>query len=322
MNLFTALNDAMRIALKTDDMAVIFGEDVGFGGVFRCTVDLQEEFGEHRVFNTPLCEQGIAGFGIGYATMGHTAIAEIQLADYIFPAFDQIVNEAAKYRYRSGNIFDCGKQTNRSPYGAVGHGGHYHSQSPEAYFAHTPGLRVVMPRSPVQAKGLLLASIRDQNPVVFLEPKALYRAAVEDVPVEDYMLPLSKAEIVEAGSDVTVVGWGAQVHVLKKACDMAKEQLGVSCELIDLRTIVPWDAHTIAESVKKTGRCVVSHEAPRTGGFAAEVAAEIQQRCFLSLEAPVQRVCGYDTPFPLVFEKVYLPDTLKVFEAIKTAVRY
>jgi len=322
MNLFTALNDAMRIALQTDDMAVIFGEDVAFGGVFRCTVDLREEFGEHRVFNTPLSEQGIAGFGIGYATMGHTAIAEIQFADYIFPAFDQIVNEAAKYRYRSGNIFDCGKVCFRAPYGAVGHGGHYHSQSPEAYFAHTPGLKVVMPRSPVQAKGLLLASIRDNNPVVFLEPKALYRAAVEDVPVDDYMLPLSQAEIVQPGSDITVVGWGAQMHVLQKACDMAQEQLGVSCELIDLRTIIPWDAHTVSESVKKTGRCIVSHEAPKTGGFAAEVAAEIQDRCFLSLESPVKRVCGYDTPFPLVFEKLYLPDTLKNFEAIKSAVQY
>jgi 2-oxoisovalerate dehydrogenase E1 component beta subunit len=322
MNLFTALNDAMRVAMKADDMAIAFGEDVAFGGVFRCTVDLREEFGEHRVFNSPLSEQGCAGFGIGYATMGHTAICEIQFADYIFPAFDQIVNEAAKYRYRSGNIFDCGKITFRTPYGAVGHGGHYHSQSPEAYFAHTPGLKVVMPRSPVQAKGLLLASIRDENPVVFLEPKALYRAAVEEVPVGDYELPLSKAEIVESGSDITVVAWGAQVHVCQKACDMAKEKLGVSCELIDLRTVVPWDAHTVSESVTKTGRCVVSHEAPKTSGFAAEVAAEIQQRCFLNLESPIQRVCGYDTPFPLVFEKLYLPDTLKVFEAIKTSINY
>jgi len=322
MNLFTALNDGMRTALAKDDTTIIFGEDVGFGGVFRCTVDLREEFGEHRVFNAPLSEQGIAGFGIGYATMGRTAIAEIQFADYIFPAFDQIVNEAAKYRYRSGDIFDCGGLTIRAPYGAVGHGGHYHSQSPEGYFAHTPGLKVVMCRDPIQAKGLLLASIRDPNPVIFLEPKALYRASVADVPVDDYVLPLEKAEIVQPGTDITVIGWGAQTHVLQRACDMAKENLGVSCELIDLRTILPWDIDTVVQSVKKTGRCIVSHEAPRTAGFAAEVSATVQEYCFLNLEAPIERVCGYDTPFPLIFEKVYVPDALKNYEAIKKTIDY
>jgi 2-oxoisovalerate dehydrogenase E1 component beta subunit len=321
MNLFTAINDAMRVAMATDDTAAIFGEDVAFGGVFRCSVDLKEEFGADRVFNTPLCEQGIAGFAVGYAAMGRTAIAEIQFADYIFPAFDQIVNEAAKYRYRSGNQFDCGRLTFRSPYGAVGHGGHYHSQSPEAYFAHTPGLKVVMPRSPAQAKGLLLSCIRDDNPCVFFEPKALYRAAVEDVPTGDFTVPLGEAEVVQQGSDVTVVGWGAQVHVLQKACDLAAEA-GISCELIDLRTILPWDVETVVNSVSKTGRCVVSHEAPVTGGFGAEVAAKVQESCFLSLEAPIQRVCGLDTPFPLAFEKIYVPDALKNFEAIKKAVNY
>lgn len=243
MNLFTAVNDAMRIALETDPTAIVFGgawvyrasrghfpppslyrhiasaEDVGFGGVFRCSVDLRERFGAHRVFNTPLCEQGIAGFGIGYAAMGRTAIAEIQFADYIFPAADQIINEAAKYRYRSGGQFDCGGLTIRTPYGAVGHGGLYHSQSPEAYFAHTPGLVVVMPRSPVTAKGLLLSCIRERNPCVFFEPKALYRAAVEEVPEGDFTVPLRVAEIVQAGTDVTLVGWGAQVLVLQvRAC--------------------------------------------------------------------------------------------------------
>lgn len=214
MNLFTAVNDAMRIALETDPRAIVFGEDVGFGGVFRCTVDLREKFGAHRVFNTPLCEQGIAGFGIGYAAMGGTAIAEIQFADYIFPAADQIINEAAKYRYRSGGQFDCGGLTIRTPYGAVGHGGLYHSQSPEAYFTHTPGLVVVMPRSPITAKGLLLSCIRERNPCVFFEPKALYRAAVEEVPEGDFTIPLRVAEVVQAGTDITLVGWGAQVHVL------------------------------------------------------------------------------------------------------------
>lgn len=321
MNIFTAINDAMRVALATDPTAVVFGEDVAFGGVFRCTVDLRDEFGPDRVFNSPLCEQGIAGFAIGYAATGRTAVAEIQFADYIFPAFDQIVNEAAKYRYRSGGEFDCGKLTIRAPYGAVGHGGHYHSQSPEAYFAHTPGLKVVIPRNPVKAKGLLLASIRDPNPVVFLEPKLLYRASVGDVPVGDYVETLGEADIVTRGSDVTVVGWGAQMRVLEEACSYA-EGVGISCELIDLQTIAPWDVDTIEQSVRKTGRLVVSHEAPQTGGFAAEIAATIQDRCFLSLEAPVQRVCGYDTPFPLVFEKFYYPDALKNFEAIKKAVDF
>ncbi|KAI9989647.1 hypothetical protein PInf_019932 [Phytophthora infestans] len=321
MNMFTAINDAMRVAMETDPSAVLFGEDVAFGGVFRCSVDLREKFGDDRVFNSPLCEQGIAGFAIGYASTGKTAIAEIQFADYIFPAFDQIVNEAAKFRYRSGNEFDCGKLTFRAPYGAVGHGGHYHSQSPEAYFAHTPGLKVVVPRNPVTAKGLLLASIRDPNPVLFLEPKALYRASVAEVPVGEYVQNLSEAEIVRRGTDVTVVGWGAQMRVLEEACGYA-EDVGISCELIDLQTIFPWDADTIEHSVRKTGRLVISHEAPKSGGFAAEISSSIQERCFLSLEAPIQRVCGYDTPFPLSYESHYLPDALRNFEAIKKVVDY
>ena len=253
--------------------------------------------------------------------MGGTAIAEIQFADYIFPAFDQLVNEAAKFRYRSGNQWNCGGLTVRTPCGAVGHGGHYHSQSPEAYFTHTPGLKVVMPRGPVDAKGLLLASIRSPDPVIFMEPKVLYRAAVEDVPDEDYEIELGKGEIMRQGTDVTVVGWGGQLRVLEKACDLA-EQNGISCELIDLKTLAPWDVEIVTESVMKTGKLVVSHEAPLTGGFAAEISSTIQEECFLSLEAPVQRVCGADTPFPLVFEKYYVPDDLKNFEAIKKVMNY
>eukprot|EP00604_Paraphysomonas_vestita_P001808 CAMPEP_0174821302 /NCGR_PEP_ID=MMETSP1107-20130205/6324_1 /TAXON_ID=36770 /ORGANISM="Paraphysomonas vestita, Strain GFlagA" /LENGTH=321 /DNA_ID=CAMNT_0016038167 /DNA_START=149 /DNA_END=1114 /DNA_ORIENTATION=- len=321
MNFVGSINDAIRIALKTDDTAVVFGEDVAFGGVFRATVGLKEEFGEHRVFNTPLCEQGIAGFAIGYAAMGKTAIAEIQFADYIFPAFDQIVNEAAKYRYRSGGQFNVGNLVFRTPCGAVGHGGLYHSQSPEAYFAHTPGLKVVMPSSPSEAKGLLLASIRDNNPIIFFEPKCLYRAAVEEVPTGDYTLPLGVANVVKEGKDITLVGWGAQIHVVKKAAALA-EEAGISCEVIDLRTILPWDVDTIANSVLKTGRLIVSHEAPQTGGFAGEIATTIQKECFLSLEAPIERVCGYDTPFPLAFEKQYVPDQFKIFEAIKRTVNF
>ncbi|KAJ1657358.1 hypothetical protein IWQ61_003229 [Dispira simplex] len=322
-NLYQAVNDALRTALVTDESSVVFGEDVAFGGVFRCTVGLAKEFGRERVFNTPITEQGIAGFGIGMATMGHTAIAEMQFADYIFPAFDQLVNEAAKYRYRSGDMYDCGKLTVRAPCSAVGHGALYHSQSPEAFFTHAAGLKVVVPRSPVQAKGLLLASIRDPNPVLFFEPKVLYRAAVEQVPVEDYELPLGKAEIVKSGKDITIVGWGAQIYALENAIQLSEKELpGLSCELIDLRTIMPWDVDTIVKSVKKTGRLLVAHEAPHTSGFGAEIAATVQQHCFLNLQAPVRRVCGLDTPFPLAFERFYMPDCVRTFEAIKEVMSY
>ncbi|CAA2972061.1 2-oxoisovalerate dehydrogenase subunit beta 1, mitochondrial-like isoform X1 [Olea europaea var. sylvestris] len=321
INLFSAINQALHIALETDSRAYVFGEDVGFGGVFRCTTGLSDRFGKQRVFNTPLCEQGIVGFAVGLAAMGNRAIAEIQFADYIFPAFDQIVNEAAKFRYRSGNQFNCGGLTIRAPYGAVGHGGHYHSQSPEAFFCHVPGIKVVIPRSPQQAKGLLLSSIRDPNPVVFFEPKWLYRLAVEEVPENDYMLPLSEAEVIREGSDITLVGWGAQLSVMEQACVEAEKD-GISCELIDLKTLIPWDKEKIESSVNKTGRLLVSHEAPITGGFGAEISASITERCFLRLEAPVARVCGLDTPFPLVFEPFYLPTKNKILDAIKSTVNY
>jgi len=322
MNLFQSLTSAMDVALATDPTAVIFGEDVGFGGVFRTTVGLRDKYGKDRVFNTPLCEQGIAGFAIGLSVAGATAIAEIQFADYIFPAFDQIVNEAAKYRYRSGNLFDNGRLTIRAPCSAVGHGALYHSQSPEAYFAHTPGIKVVIPRGPVKAKGLLLSCIRDDNPCIFLEPKILYRSAVEHVPVDDFTLELEKADVLVPGSDVTLLGWGTQVHVLREVADMAQEQFGVSCEVIDLVTILPWDKDTVCESVSKTGRLVVAHEAPITGGFGAEVAATVQDRCFLNLEAPIQRVCGYDTPFPHIFEPWYMPDKHRCLAAVKKVMDY
>ncbi|RVE62165.1 hypothetical protein OJAV_G00154440 [Oryzias javanicus] len=294
MNLFQSITSALDNVLSSDPTAVIFGEDVAFGGVFRCTVGLRDKYGKDRVFNTPLCEQGIVGFGIGAAVAGATAIAEIQFADYIFPAFDQIVNEAAKYRYRSGNLFDCGNLTIRAPWGCVGHGSLYHSQSPEAFFVHCPGIKVVIPRGPMQAKGLLLSCIADRNPCIFFEPKILYRAAVEQVPVESYTIPLSEAEVLQEGSDVTLVAWGTQVHVLREVADMAQEKLGVSCEVIDLRTIQPWDIETVCKSVVKTGRLLVSHEAPVTGGFAAEISSTVQEECFLNLEAPISRVCEDD----------------------------
>ncbi|NMP16672.1 alpha-ketoacid dehydrogenase subunit beta [Thalassotalea sp. Y01] len=322
MNLLQAINNALDIAMTEDDSTLCFGEDVGhFGGVFRATSNLQEKYGKSRCFNTPLVEQGILGFANGLAAQGSRPIAEIQFADYIFPAFDQIVNESAKFRYRSGNEFDVGKLTIRTPYGGGIAGGLYHSQSPEAYFAHTPGLKIVVPRNPYQAKGLLLASIRDDNPVVFFEPKKLYRASVGEVPEEDYQLPLGKAEVVKSGADITLLGWGAQIETLEKAADMAEKQ-GVSCEIIDLRTILPWDVDTVAESVCKTGRLLINHEAPLTGGFAGEIAATIQDKCFLHLESPITRVCGLDTPFPLSHEKEYMPDELKTFEAIMASVNY
>ncbi|MBD3640369.1 MAG: alpha-ketoacid dehydrogenase subunit beta [Marinobacter sp.] len=322
MNMLQAINNALDTAMAADERVLCFGEDVGvFGGVFRATSNLQQKYGKARCFNTPLVEQGIIGFANGLAAQGSVPVAEIQFADYIFPAFDQIVNESAKYRYRSGDLFNVGGLTIRAPYGGGIAGGLYHSQSPEAYFAHTPGLKIVVPRNPHQAKGLLLAAIHDPNPVLFFEPKRLYRASVGEVPDEEYRLPLGEAEVLKEGTDVTVLGWGAQMEVIEQAVDMAEKD-GISCEVIDLRTILPWDVETVANSVLKTGRLVVTHEAPLTGGFAGEIAATIQERCFLYLESPIARVTGMDTPFPLVLEKEHLPNHLKVFEAIRSSVDF
>ncbi|KAK9884902.1 hypothetical protein WA026_009141 [Henosepilachna vigintioctopunctata] len=322
LTMFQAINNALDITLKNDKTAKIFGEDVGFGGVFRCTVGLRDKYGKERVFNTPLSEQGIAGFAIGIANMGSTAIAEMQFADYIFPAFDQIVNEAAKMRYRSGGQFDCGKLTIRSPSMAVGHGALYHSQSPESYFAHTPGLKIVIPRSAIRAKGLLLSCIRDPDPCIFFEPKVLYRSAVEEVPIDDYELPIGKADVIRKGEAVTLIGWGTQVHVLMEVAELAKEKFNVSCEVIDLVSILPWDRATVFESAKKTKRVIVSHEAPLTCGFGAELASSIQEECFLHLEAPVSRVAGFDTPFPHIFEPFYLPTKWRCLDAVEKILNY
>jgi 2-oxoisovalerate dehydrogenase E1 component beta subunit len=322
MNLLAAVNNALDIAMASDKHMVCLGQDIGkFGGVFRATSNLQKKYGQQRCFNTPITEQGIVGFAIGLAAEGSTAVAEIQFADYIFPAFDQIVNEAAKYRYRSGDQFNCGGLCIRTPYGGGIDGGLYHSQSPEAYFCHTPGLKVVVPSNPIQAKGLLLASIRDPDPVVFFEPKAIYRASVAEVPDKDYEIPLGVAEIVQQGTDITLLGWGAQMVQVNRAAELAAAD-GISCEVIDLRTLLPWDRDTLAESVSKTGRLLISHEAPLTGGFAGEIAASIQELCFLSLEAPISRVTGLDTPFPLIQEKHYLPDHLKIYQAIVANLNY
>lgn len=311
MNLFQAINDALSLALAEDESVLLFGEDVAFGGVFRCSMKLAETYGGDRVFNTPLTEQGIMGFAIGAAAEGMRPIAEIQFADYVFPAFDQMVNEAAKFRYRDGTCRrHVGGLTVRMPCGAVGHGALYHSQSPEALFTHIPGWRVVMPRSPLQAKGLLLAAIRSNDPVVFMEPKILYRAAVEQVPVAPYELPLSKAEVVKEGKDVTIVSYGQPLYICLNAIKQAEQDLGVKVELIDLRTIYPWDKETVFKSVQKTGRCIVVHESMVNAGVGAEVAAAVQEdpSTFVRLEAPVFRLAGWSIPTPLVFEKFNLPD--------------
>ncbi|KAG0639679.1 thiamine diphosphate-binding protein [Tuber brumale] len=323
-NYFTAVKDALRIILTTDDKSLIFGEDVSFGGVFRCTSNLTDSFGSSRIFNTPLSEQGIIGFAIGLSASGYTALPEIQFADYLFPAFDQLHNEASKMRYRSGGaeIFNAGRMVVRMPTSAVGHGGLYHSQSPEGFFLGMQGITVVIPRSPVQAKGLLIAAARGEDPVVIMEPKTLYRATVEEVPLEEYELPIGKAEVLQAGTDVTLVAYGTMVYVAEAAARAAKERLGVSVEVIDLRTVRPWDKETITKSVNKTGRCVVVHEASRTGGVGESVAGEVQERCFLRLEAPVTRVTGWDTPMPLAFEGFMVPDVVRVLDGIKRTMEY
>lgn len=322
MNMMQAINNALDLTLRNDPTSLVFGEDVAFGGVFRCALGLQEKYGKERVFNTPLCEQGIAGFGIGVAATGATAVAEIQFADYIFPAFDQLVNEAAKFRYRSGGQFACGGLTVRAPCGAVGHGGLYHSQSVEGYFAHAAGLKVVIPRGPISAKGLLLACIKEQDPCVFLEPKILYRSAAEDVPAEEFTIPLGKAEVLLEGDAATLIAWGTQVHVLLEVAAMLEEKRGTKVDVIDLQTIQPWDEETVYNSVKKTGRCLIAHEAPISSGFGAELAASIQSECFLHLEAPVRRVCGWDTPFPHVYEPFYLPDKWRCLQELQEMLDY
>ncbi|KAE8333752.1 thiamine diphosphate-binding protein [Aspergillus sergii] len=324
MNLYQAINSALRTALAKSEKVMLFGEDVAFGGVFRCSMDLQTEFGSERVFNTPLTEQGIVGFAIGAAAQGMKPVAEIQFADYVFPAFDQIVNEAAKFRYREGATgVHAGGMVVRMPCGAVGHGALYHSQSPEALFAHVPGVQVVVPRSPSQAKGLLLASIFEHNnPVIFMEPKCLYRAAVEHVPNEYYTIPLSKAEILKPGNDVTLVSYGQPLYLCSAAIAAAEKALGVSVELIDLRTIYPWDRQTVLDSVKKTGRAIVVHESMINYGVGAEVAATIQDQAFLRLEAPVKRVAGWSTHTGLQYEKFILPDVARIYDAIKQSIEY
>src|SRR5512144_1022814 len=321
MNIIQAVNDALRVEMQRDDRVVVLGEDVGkFGGVFRATVGLYDEFGPDRVMDTPLAEAGIIATAIGMALYGLRPVPEIQFADFIYPAFDQIVNEAAKMRYRSGGQFSC-PIVIRTPFGGGIKGGHYHSQSPEAHFIHTAGLKVVVPSNPYDAKGLLISAIRDPDPVLFFEPKRVYRASKGDVPEGEYAEPLGKARVTRQGGQVTLIAWGAMWHEADQAAREAAAE-GYDCEVLDLRSLQPLDVDGIVTSVSKTGRAVVVHEAPRTCGFGAELSALIQERCFLHLEAPVRRVTGFDTPFPYTLENEYLPRAPRILQAIRQTVEY
>ena len=316
MNMIQALNQCLHQEFARNEKLLTFGEDCGsFGGVFRVTAGLHKTFGEERCFNTPLTEMGIMGFAIGMAIKGWRPIAEIQFADYIFPAYDQIVNELAKMRYRTAGQYTC-PLVIRTPYGGGIHGGHYHSQSPESQFLHTPGLHLVVPSDPYEAKGLLTTAMRGQDPVLFMEPKRIYRSVKVEVPEEDYAIPFGVAKIAKAGKDLTLIGWGAQHHQNMQAAKELEEEQGLSIEVLDLRSLAPLDMDCIANSVRKTGRCVVSHEAPKTQGFGGEIAALIMESCFLNLEAPVKRCCGLDTPFPHSLEHEYLPDSYRVKSAV------
>jgi 2-oxoisovalerate dehydrogenase E1 component beta subunit len=316
MTMLQAINDALHVAMGKDDGVVVLGEDIGRkGGVFGATQGLFEKYGAMRVMDTPLSECGIIGTSVGMALYGLRPVPEIQFLDFIYPAFDQIVSEAAKMRYRSGGEWTC-PMTIRAPSGGGIRGGHYHSQSSEAYFAHTPGLRVVMPSTPRDAKGLLLASIFDEDPVIFLEPKAIYRHGKEEVEEGFFTVELDKARVARAGKDVTIVTWGAMVMVCEEAANLAKEK-GIDVEIVDLRSILPWDVDAVLESVAKTGRLVVVQEAPRTGGFGSEVAATAAEKAIEHLRAPIARVAGFDTPFPYTLEHVYRPDKKRVLTAIE-----
>lgn len=329
MNMIQALNSGISAMMERDPSVVVMGEDVGFfGGVFRVTDGLQKKFGEHRVFDTPIAEGGIVAAALGMAVNGLRPIAEIQFADYVYPAYDQIVSELARLRYRSGGEFTAPVVV-RMPCGGGIRGGQTHSQSPEALFAHVCGIKVVMPSNPYDAKGLLISSVEEGDPVIFLEPKRLYNGPFDgdphkpainwsahpkgDVPEGDYRVPIGKAEVVQPGSAVTVIAYGTLVHVALAAV----KNMGIDAEVIDLRSLMPLDTATIVESVNKTGRCVIAHEATRFAGLGAELTATIQEECFWHLQAPIQRVTGWDTPYPMAFEWEYFPGQARMINALK-----
>jgi 2-oxoisovalerate dehydrogenase E1 component beta subunit len=326
-----ALNSAMDTMLTRDPDVLVFGEDVGyFGGVFRATEGLQKKHGMTRCFDTPIGEGGIVAVAIGMGAYGLRPVVEIQFADYIYPAFDQIVSEAARLRYRSAGDFFV-PMTVRTPYGGGIFGGQTHSQSPEALFTHVAGLKTVIPSTPYDAKGLLISAIEDDDPVIFLEPKRIYNGPFDghydrpvspwsqhpasDVPEGYYTVPLGKAATLREGAEVTVLAYGTMLHVaLAAAADS-----GIDADVIDLRTLVPLDIETIVKSVEKTGRCVIVHEATRTSGFGAELSALVQENCFYHLEAPIERVAGWDTPYPHAFEWQYFPGPARIVDAMRRA---
>ncbi len=329
MNMIEAINSAMDVAMERDPMVTVLGEDVGyFGGVFRATAGLQKKYGNTRVFDTPITECGIVGVAVGMAAYGLRPVPEIQFADYIYPALDQLVSEAARLRYRSAGEFTA-PITVRSPFGGGIFGGQTHSQSPEGIFTHVAGLKTVIPSTPYDAKGLLIASIEDNDPVIFFEPKRIYNGPFDghydrpvtpwakheaaNVPEGYYTIPLGKAAIRREGGDVTILAYGTMVHVALGVVD----ELKIDAEVIDLRTLLPLDIEAVETSVKKTGRCVVIHEATHTGGFGAELAALVQERCFYHLESPVARVTGFDTPYPHSLEWAYFPGPVRIGDALR-----
>lgn len=328
MNMIQALNSAMDIALSNDPSVVLMGEDIGyFGGVFRCTEGLQRKHGEHRVLDTPIAEGGIVATAIGMGVNGLRPVAEIQFADYIYPAFDQIVSELARLRHRSAGEFFA-PITIRTPCGGGIRGGQTHSQSPEGIFTHVSGVKVVMPSNPYDAKGMLLSAIEDDDPVIFFEPKRIYNGPFDgdpnkparpwsthpkgEVPEGHYTVPFGKAEIVRPGNAATIITYGTMVHV----AEAAAEKSGIDAEIIDVRSMAPLDVATLRNSVEKTGRCVIVHEATRFGGYGAELSATVQEECFWHLEAPIQRVTGWDTPYPHAFEWEYFPGQKRIIKAL------
>lgn len=321
-NLVEAINSGLMVEMERDPSVVILGEDVGKeGGVFRVTEGLQLKFGMNRVFDTPLAESGIIGVAIGMAVKGLRPVAEIQFEGFLPPAMDQVMSHASRIRTRSRGRFSC-PLVIRSPWGGGIHAPEHHSESPEAIFAHTPGIKVVIPSTPYDAKGLIISAIRDPDPVLFFEPKRIYRAIREEVPDGEYTIPIGIAKVVRGGNDLTVISWGAMVREVLRAAEMADKE-GVRVEVIDLRTISPMDDAIIMESVRKTGRVVVVHEAPPTCGVGAEIIARINEKALLSLQAPVVRVTGFDTVVPLMkLENHYLPNPERILRGIRKVMKF
>lgn len=320
LNMVEALNLALRQEMKRDSKVMVMGEDVSVdGGVFRVTDGLLKLYGADRVVDTPLSESGIVGTAIGLAIVGMKPVTEIQFSGFTYPAFDQMISHASRIRTRSRGRYSC-SLVMRAPYGGGIRALEHHSESMEAIWAHIPGLKMVIPATPYDAKGLLIAAIRDPDPVVFYEPKKIYRAFKQEVPEEEYVVQIGKARVVQEGEDVTIVGYGAVLHECQKAIELLPD---ISCELIDLRSIKPMDTETLVKSVKKTGRVVVVHEAPKTCGVAAEVIARINEKAFLNLEAPPMRVTGFDTVFPLYkLENYYFPVSERIKSAIEKTVKF